>query len=113
MGGVGWVREPSRDLLTSAPGRMNEGLALAEGRIEAGIAERVAMFDTGRRHAARNGGELERKRRHRMRETGQRLRLEAFDVNLDEDRHAVARDQRIERGNRNPDGPGPGLSFPA
>jgi len=49
----------NRNLLT-VRSRMNEGLA-RQRPIEARIAERAAARDAGRRHIARNGGELEQR----------------------------------------------------
>ena len=92
---------------------MDEELALAECPIVVPIAERPAALERGQGHVALDGGELERECRHRPGEAGQRLRLETFDVDLDEGGHAVARDQRIERGHRHADAPGPSLALPA
>ena len=88
-------------------------MALAQGCVVVGIAERRTALDCGRRHVALDGGELERQGCDRPRETGQGLRLETLDVDLDEAWRAMTRDERIERGDRRANAPGPGLPRPA
>src|ERR1039458_8222819 len=54
---------------------MLERLALAQYRIETGVAERAAPFDAGARDVALDQGKLERQRLNRLPETGQYLGL--------------------------------------
>ena len=68
---------------------------------------------TGLRDITLDRGEFERQRRNRLRQPGERLGLEALDVDLDEGRRAVPRDQRVERGHRDPDALAPDLALPA
>src|SRR5947207_92765 len=96
VAGIGAVRQrhkPARNAVGVLPLRMDEGLALAKGRIEVRIAERPAALERGQGHVALDGGELKRECRHRPGEAGQGLRLEPFHIDLDEGRHAMAGDQ--------------------
>src|ERR1700674_3916872 len=116
VSGIGLCRqgdEPARDLLGVAPVAVNEGLALAERRIERSVAERRAAVDCGERDVALDRGELERQRLDGLCQAGEDLGFKPLDIDLDEGRHAVVRDQAIEGGHRNPQGCGPGLAFPA
>ena len=65
------------------------------------------------REVALDGRELERQRRHRPGQAGERLDLEALDVELDEGGQAMAFDQGVERGQRHAHGLGPALILPA
>src|SRR5437764_13814684 len=90
--GFNWQRrEPARDVLCALPLGMDEGVALAQGCVVAGITERRTALDCGRRHVALDGGELERERGDRPRESGQGLRLETLDIDFDEAWRAMAR----------------------
>ena len=64
------------------------------------IAELDAPRQRARRHIALNRGEFKRQRGNGMRQTGQRLSLETFDVDLGERRRAMPFDQRVERRHR-------------
>ena len=65
------------------------------------------------RDVALDRGELERECRNRLRQPGERLGLEALHVDLHEGRHAVFRDQRVERRDADLDAPVPDLALPA
>src|SRR5713226_9689115 len=59
IAGIGLIRqrrEPAPDLPGALPFAVREGLALAERRVVAPIAERRAALDAGCREVALNGG---------------------------------------------------------
>src|ERR1700687_3406591 len=105
--------DPGGDLVPGAPLCEREDLLFADRGIESRVAERTAGFQAGKRDLALNRGELEGKRGDRARESGECLRLVSLDVDLDEGRHSVARDQRVERGHRDRDAVDPLLVPPA
>src|SRR5499433_3145839 len=82
--GFDWqLQEPARHLFGSLPLLADEGQALTQHRPIAAVAERCATLETGARHIALDRREFEREAVGRPRESGQRLRLETLDVNLD------------------------------
>ncbi len=91
---------------------MSPDLLLADGGIEPRIAQRGAAFQASKCQLALDRGEFKGKRGNRMRQSGERFRLEPLDVDLDEGRHAVARDQCGERGHRHRDAVDPLLALP-
>ena len=106
--------EPGGDLGRACQaGRARRSGSRRARRIEAAVAERDAAVDAAGATSRWMVVNSNDSAGTGAREAGQCLRLEAFDVDLDEGRHAVARDQRIERRDRNVDGAGPGLSLPA
>src|ERR1039457_4985838 len=113
IGGGRQLVKPASDGIRVDPIAVLERLALAQYRIETGVAERAAPFDAGARDVALDQGKLERQRLNGLPETGQYLGLETFDVDLDEGGHTVPRDQRIDGRERNTQTLGPGLAFPA
>src|ERR1039457_305630 len=116
VSGIGGGRQfgkPASDGIRVDPIAVRKRLALAQYRIETGVAERAAPFDAGARDVALDQGKLERQRLYRLPETGQYLGLKTFDVDLDEGRHPVPRDQRINGRDRNTQTLGPGLVLPA
>src|SRR5262245_15729030 len=94
---IGQRLQPSPDRIGSDPVALHEGLTLAQCRLEAGEAERLAARQRRLRHAALDGRELERQHRDRSRQSRQRFGFEALYIKLDEGGPAMARDQRIER----------------
>src|SRR5450631_1507591 len=115
VSGIGGGRQfgkPASDGIRVDPIAVRKRLALSQYRIETGVAERAAPFDAGACDVALDQGKLERQRLNRLPETGQYLGLEPFDVDLDEGRHAMARDQRIDGRDWNTHTLGPGLALP-
>src|SRR5712691_886476 len=104
--------DPGGNLLPGAPLREREDLLLADRGIEPRVAQRGAAFQAHERHLALDRGELEGKRGNRTRESGERLRFISLDVDLDEGRRSMARDQRVERGHRHRDAIDPLLALP-
>src|SRR5947209_614651 len=98
IGAVRQIREPTRYLGLAA--QVAKFLTIVERTIETRITERRTTRDAGLCHIALDGGELERQSFHRLRQFGQNLCLEAFDVDLDEGRAAMRCDKSIERGHR-------------
>src|SRR5262249_15213577 len=89
VAGIGFdrqLRKPARHLVDSLPLLADEDQALTQRRTIAAVAERGATLETGARHIALDRREFEREAVGRPRESGQRLRLETLDVDLDESR---------------------------
>src|SRR6266566_5886601 len=104
--------DPGGNLLPGAPLCERQDLLFADRGIELRIAQRGAAFQAHERRLALDRGELEGKRGNRTGESGERLRLESLDVDLDEGRRSMARDQRVERGHRHRDAIDPLLALP-
>src|SRR5262249_37628886 len=116
VAGIGFdrqLRKPARHLVDSLPLLADEDQALTQRRTIAAVAERGATLETGARHIALDRREFEREAVGRPRESGQRLRLETLDVDLDESRHPVPRDQGVKSRKRHHDRFGPALPLPA
>src|SRR2546423_2715537 len=110
--GFGQRAQPRRNLVPRAPVLEDELLRFPDRRVESGVAERAAALEAGNRDVALDRGELERQPLRRLRDAGDRFRLEPLDVDLDEGRHSVPRDQRVERGHRHRDAVGPSFVAP-
>src|SRR5262249_56551148 len=103
--------EPARHGRRLAP--FAELLALSQGCVEALEAERGTAVETGARHIALDGGELERQRLHRLSQPCQRFGLESLNVDLDEGWLAMFGNQGIKRGRLDLDRLVPDLPLPA
>src|SRR5688572_28550467 len=76
------LREPACRRLRVDAVWMAEALAFAERGVEAREAERGTARQRIKGDVALDGGELEGQRAHRLRQAGERLRLETLDVDL-------------------------------
>src|SRR5580704_17138080 len=113
VGAVREAQEPLDHLLGREFTRMDVGEAFAKKKFERLISDRRAAIDAGAGDVALDRRKFERQRLDRGGEAGERLGLVALDIDLDETRDAVARDQRVERRHRHLDARRPMLAFPA